>query len=195
MTIHYNTLNQVQRYTDNTSQFSFAHDARGNVLSDGRYNFVYDYANQPTSMVGINEHNQAINASFTYDGHFRRVKQSINNNIIYSVYTKSGDLIHRHDEATNTATDYLKVGAHVVAEVEQKGGVDTLRYPYFDHLGSPIKIGLSDGSTPGAEQTTYMPYGDTWGAAGQRANQRGFTGHIDDSATGLTYSRLVTTTQ
>jgi len=49
---------------------------------------------------------------------------------------------------------------------------------------------ITSGSTPGAEQTTYMPYGDTWGAEGQRANQRGFTGHIDVSATGRTHKSV-----
>jgi len=44
-----------------------------------------------------------------------------------------------------------------VAEVERVGTSDTVRYPYFDHLGSPVKMGNASGGLINSEQAIFCP--------------------------------------
>ena len=54
-----------------------------------------------------------------------------------------------------------------------------------DHLGSPMTGTNAAGSVVWRE--SYTPFGEAWTSAAANDNQTGFTGHIDDTATGLTY--------
>ncbi|RMA82154.1 RHS repeat-associated core domain-containing protein [Umboniibacter marinipuniceus] len=146
-----------------------------------------DYANQPTAISGTNRNGQSVNASYVYDGHHRRVKQTVNGTTIYSVYGSQGQLLHRLNATTNTATDYIAIANTTVAEVERVGSNDTVRYPYFDHLGSAVKMGNASGGLISSEQAIFLPFGERWGTTNQAANGRGFTGHVDDTELGLTY--------
>ena len=89
MEIEYDADNQVSRARDtrdgNIWRF-YGHDARGNVIDNSRLQFTYDRSDQPTAISGT------ATGSFVYDAHNRRVKQVINGETIYTVYSLSGQI-------------------------------------------------------------------------------------------------------
>ncbi|RMA82156.1 RHS repeat-associated protein [Umboniibacter marinipuniceus] len=103
------------------------------------------------------------------------------------MYGSQGQLLHRLNATTNTATDYIAIANTTVAEVERVGSNDSVRYPYFDQLGSAVKMGNASGGLINSEQAIFLPFGERWGTTNQAANGRGFTGHVDDTELGLTY--------
>lgn len=175
--IQFNSKNQVSRARDtadgNTWQ-SYAHDTRGNVTDNGPINFTYDAAMQPVAIFG------AESAAFTYDGLFSRVKQIINGETIYSVYGAGGVLLYRDNTTTGETTDYIRISGMLVAEITN----GTKTYLYQDQSGSPIK-GAETANVTWNER--YTPFGEKWSTANQGNDQIGFTGHISDTDTGLTY--------
>lgn len=60
---------------------------------------------------------------------------------------------------------------------------EIVQYVHTDALGSPVAISDANGAI--VERTVYEPYGATVGDA--KGDRPGFTGHVSDSATGLTY--------
>ena len=87
--IDYNADNQVSRARDTRDGNIwrlYGHDARGNVIDNARLQFTYDRSDQPTAISG------AATGSFAYDAHNRRVKQVINGETIYTVYSLSGQI-------------------------------------------------------------------------------------------------------
>ena len=72
--IEYDAGNRVSRARDTRDGNVwrlYGHDARGNVIDNARLQFSYDRSDQPVSMSG------AVSASYVYDAHNRRVKQTI----------------------------------------------------------------------------------------------------------------------
>ncbi|WP_422625689.1 RHS repeat-associated core domain-containing protein [Rhodoferax sp.] len=63
------------------------------------------------------------------------------------------------------------------------GGATTTRYQHTDALGSPIAV--SDESGAVIQTSEYEPYGQLLNRP--LADGPGFTGHVQDAATGLTY--------
>ncbi|MEM1381486.1 MAG: RHS repeat-associated core domain-containing protein [Pseudomonadota bacterium] len=122
-----------------------------------------------------------INGTYTYDGNMKRVKQVIDGVTIYSVYNRAGQLIHRDNVTTGEETDYISAAGMSIARVTN-GTVTTL---YTDHLGTPIVGADAQGAV--LWRQSHTPYGEDWSAATANDNQNAFTGHVRDSATGLTY--------
>lgn len=60
---------------------------------------------------------------------------------------------------------------------------DIVEYIHTDALGSPVAVSNASGGV--VERTLYEPYGSVIGVASDDAP--GFTGHVSDSATGLSY--------
>ena len=80
------------------------------------------------------------------------------------------------------ATRYVRLGGMSVAELK---GTD-ITYLHSDHLGTPVAGSDENGNILWRE--TYTPYGEVYGGEdAARENAQGFTGHIRDTATGLTY--------
>ena len=154
---------------------TYTYDTRGNVTSNGDLCFTYDAANQPVTMSG------SAMGSFTYDGNFKRVKQTIGSETIYSVYNLAGQLVFRENDLTGKITDYFRLGGKTVARSD---GTD-ITWLHHDHLGSPVAASDLNGAEKWRE--VYLPYGDKWMSAAANDNDMSFTGHIADAATGLTY--------
>ncbi len=185
--IQYNSINQLAYVRDNavsSNWRSYSHDARGNVINDGRFSFNYDLSNQPVSMSG------SVNSSFVYDGNLRRVKQIVNGETIYSIYDKSGAVLTQDNVTTNTKTDYVTLGGQTFVRI--KNGV--AYYPLNDHLGTAFMEADQNGSVAANKTYNYTPFGETtnhvpFGSAGNdpgNNTEQGFTGHIEDKS-GLTY--------
>ena len=178
VTLSYNSLGRLSSARDtadgNISR-SYGYDSRGNVTSNGRLSFVYDAANQPTSMSG-----SGISGAFSYDGNYRRVKQVINGETIYSVYGRGGQILYRDNASSGEATDFIRFGAMLVAT---RTGAE-VEYQYVDHLGTPLRAVVNNKTV---WEKIPTPYGETWFTNEPDTDQPGFTGHIEDTATGLTY--------
>lgn len=70
----------------------------------------------------------------------------------------------------------------MIARVDENG---TPTYQHTDLLGSPVTGTDATGAVTWRER--YTPYGEKLLKPAVNDNHAGFTGHIDDSATGLTY--------
>jgi len=173
--VTFNTLNQVKTATNLDGTKTFVHDTRGNVTSNGTHNFVYDYANQPTSISG------GQSGSFTYDGNLKRVKQVVDGKTIYSVYTQEAGLISQYNKTTSTHTDHIRVAGTTVARVESKGSQADSSTTAFDVQTAP-----SSASGNLSDRPHYLPFGKQINGLSAKENAIGYTGHIEDSS-GLVY--------
>jgi RHS repeat-associated protein len=63
------------------------------------------------------------------------------------------------------------------------GGV--VEYTHLDHLGSPVAATAANGALLWRE--SFNPFGEQRISPAANDNRPGFTGHVDDAATGLTY--------
>jgi len=181
ITVNYDSNYRVTSSVDvgnlggNTGTRSFQHDSRGNVTTAGGLNFTYDYANQPVSMTGTSS------GSYSYDGNLKRVKSVVNGETIYNVFSQSGKLIHIDNDTTNEETDYISINNQSISRVTN----NTPTYLHNDVLGSPVAGTNTSGGIAFTER--YTPFGITLDNDASNDNQAGFTGHIKDADTGLTY--------
>ncbi|MEL7130725.1 MAG: RHS repeat-associated core domain-containing protein, partial [Pseudomonadota bacterium] len=182
----YNSSNRLSSFRDTregNAQQDLFYDDRGNTVRNGLFEyggmeFTYDHANQPTGM-----QNSQTTGSFVYDGNYKRVKQTINGETIYSVYGASGQLMHRDNMTTGVQTDYFGVGDFTSVKATVSGEVT---YMHLDHIGSALSASSRFG--PMLWREVYTPFGELWDPpASANDNDIGFTGHIRDSDTGLTY--------
>lgn len=106
MDIEYAANNRVSRARDSAAGNiwkTYGHDARGNVTSNADLSFVYDLSNQPVSMSGDDT------GSYVYDGNYKRVKQTINGETIYTMYNLAGEVAYRDNITTGEVTSYIIV--------------------------------------------------------------------------------------
>ena len=159
----------------------------------GALNFVYDKSNQPTQLTG------SSSGTYTYDGKFKRVKVDVDGKVIYNVFDASGALVHVDKVSGGTTNipvcftdcstvavsgpqtiDYIKTGSLSI-RLEN----DEPTYLHNDLLGSPVAGTDKFGNVIWQEQ--YTPYGEKILNSAANDDLGSFTGHIDDSSTGLTY--------
>lgn len=102
------------------------------------------------------------------------------------MYDGSGARVHveKIGRASQTAQplDYLKAGGMPIARVDLGVGV---YYEHSDPLGSPVTVTNNWGSIQSRER--YTPFGMARDKPSFLDDHGGFTGHLKDSATGLTY--------
>ncbi|MEL7492043.1 MAG: RHS repeat-associated core domain-containing protein [Pseudomonadota bacterium] len=162
---------------------SYVHDSRGNVIWDARGQgaYSYDWSEQPVTVSGA-----GASGNFVYDGNFKRVKQTINGKTIYSVYGQSGALLYR-DNPHNSAdrADYLRVAGMAIGRIEGSGASYREVFLHNDHLGSPVAATDGGGAVLWRESRT--PFGEKLNDPADNRDDIGFTGHIEDADTGLTY--------
>lgn len=175
-----NRLSRMRDTRDGGAWRNYAYDSRGNVADDGRLTFTYDAAEQPTSMAG------AASGAYVYDGNLKRVKQTIDGQTTYSFYSQSGALLNRSDFGDPTRNvDYIRVSGLTAIRLHGGGASYREEHPHQDHLGSPVAATDSGGNVLWREQ--YTPFGEKRLDPALNFDNEGFTGHIDDAATGLTY--------
>ena len=177
----YDGSGRLSRYRDTDDGFTWRHqsyDDRGNVTHDGVHWFSYDRSERPYAISG------GANGSFVYDAHGRRVKQTLNGETIYTVYGLDGTLRYRDNITTGETTDYVRMGAHSVGRMDQTGA---FTWTHSDHLGSASAATNSAGDIIWRE--SYTPFGEAIEDPAANRDEAGFTGHIRDDATGLTYAQ------
>jgi len=90
---------------------SFAHDAYGNVTSDGRHAYQYDHASNLTC-VNCGTPDQI---TYVYDGNNRRVARTQNGVTTYYVTASNGDLLLEFTPSTNKTIEHVYLRGKRVA--------------------------------------------------------------------------------
>lgn len=135
-------------------------------------NFV---SNQPVQVSG------SSSGGYKYDGNFKRVKAVVDGKQIYNVYDSTGRLVHINNTSDNKVTEYIHGAGKTLARFTN----NEVTYLHNDHLGSPIAATRRADDILWREE--YTPYGEKMIDNSANDDLGGFTGHIDDSSTGLTY--------
>jgi RHS repeat-associated protein len=158
---------------------AFSYDPQGNVTTRNGVAHDFDYGNRLRS-VGTTE-------SYLYDGHGRRV-QTTQSSGSYTrwLYASSGQMLFSAKGPSNETThENVYLAGSLVAIIDRDGpsnAVTATKYQHTDALGSPVAMSNEAGAI--IERTNYDPYG---GPIGKTVNGLGYTGHVMDGATGLTY--------
>jgi len=95
-----------------------------------------------------------------------------------AMYSLAGKVVHE-ERLGKGASEYIYVGGRLLATRGPTGGTWT----HVDELGSPVAV--TDGTGSVVERRRFEPYGAELG--GQVKDGPGYTGHVSDSATGLSY--------
>ncbi|MDQ3268747.1 MAG: hypothetical protein M3Q11_00880, partial [Pseudomonadota bacterium] len=159
------------------------YDVQGNLADKSGHGYKFDFGNRlrTVSRAGTTVE------SYRYDGHGRRI-QNINasTGTLISTYSADGKLMYHRDvrSGKNSRTDYVYLAGSQVASREHDlaTGAIKVKYQHTDALGSPVAV--SDATGAVIERTNYEPYG---AAIGKTVDGVGYTGHVMDAATGLTY--------
>jgi RHS repeat-associated protein len=149
---------------------AYGYDSQGNITQRGNQLYVFDLGNRMKEATG--------KATYLYDGLGRRTSTiGTDGANRMQMYAQDGKLVYTG--ATNAPkTKYIYLDRHVIAEVGDAG----TQYIHTDGLGSPVARTTT--SCGLVSRTRYEPYGRT--AAGAEPTI-GFTGHVNDNATGLIY--------
>ena len=174
-----NRLSAIQT-TGGTALHALTYDVQGNLASKDGSSYSFDYGNRlRLATVPGNVEN------FVYDGHGRRVLSSRSvGGYTSSMYTQSGQVVHQWSGPQQKRLDHVYLGGSLVAVREEAfaDGALSVKYQHTDALGSPVAMTNAAGAV--VERTNYDPYG---GAIGKVVDGVGYTGHVMDGSTGLTY--------
>ena len=189
-------LNRVTKSTDSgeTGIRNITYDDRGNVEYLGEQRFFYSATDRPRVRRSTGAGNGF--GKYRYDGHGRRISSWEREDgewaYRYNAYDASGALVFIVEEGdrfpfNDTITHYVKQDGKTVARVKSTSLNSTpeITWLHHDHLGSAVAGTKADGTTAWREK--YTPYGISMVDDAANNNQAGFTGHIKDSDTGLTY--------
>ncbi len=158
--------------------FGFAYDARGNQTLKGGQGYQFDVANRLTSVTGKED--------YRYDGMGRRVfAWSPPGTIMLWQYAQDGRELYASDGRRSQNRSNIYLGNTVLATRTLDWGTGTVnvRYLHTDALGSPVAETGPTGAI--LKRNSYEPFGAAYG--GTSLDGIGYTGHVMDQATGLTY--------
>ncbi len=165
------------RNTAGATILGLSYDERGNLKNRNGQNYLFDYGNRLREVTG-KEH-------YRYDAHGRRILAwSPTEGNILSLYGSDGKLLYENDRRTLQLREHIHLEGSLLAtrETPAAGGSAVVKYQHTDALGSPVAV--SDASRV-LRRTFYDPFGGTINQPGYGGP--GYTGHVQDAATGLTY--------
>jgi RHS repeat-associated protein len=161
------------------------YDPQGNLSNKNGQIYQFDYGNR-LRIVNLKE-------TYRYDGLGRRVMNwrwpqpgASTGTLSFSMYSQNGQVPYEEDHhgTPTTAKENIYLAGSVIATRENKWGVSVeVKYQHTDALGSPVAVTNASGQV--IERMDYEP----WGAIIGKSNHNGigYTGHVMDAATGLTY--------
>ncbi|HRP71437.1 MAG TPA: RHS repeat-associated core domain-containing protein [Luteimonas sp.] len=179
-------LSQVKNTVGGAVVANLTYDVQGNLSCKGpsipcpaSQSYEFDFGNRLR-----NAPTREIN--YEYDGHGRRVHaMTVGSSAIESQYANSGQVLRQKNYKQNKEIDYIYLGGSMVAFQERPIGTSTnvVKYQHTDALGTPVAV--TNAAKTAIEASEYEPYG-------QLVNKPlfdgpGYTGHVQDAATGLTY--------
>ena len=166
------------RNTAGATVMGLEYDPQGNLRNKNGQIYEFDYGNR---LRGVTNKEY-----YRYDGLGRRVlnwhyptASTPNGTVSLFQYSQSGQLMYEeHSERPNGVHVYL-AGSLIAT----RHGDGSVKYQHTDALGSPVAVTNEAGAV--VERNDYEPYGAIIGKPNYSGI--GYTGHVMDGATGLTY--------
>lgn len=172
------------RDSDGASVVGMDYDPQGNRTNKNGTHYEFDIGNRlMTVRYGSDEIEE-----YRYDGNRRRVfswKSADNATILRSQYDQNGVLRYQFSNRRGQAIGYVYLGRSLIAKrlLPIGGGAATIEYLHTDALRSPVATTNAAGTL--VSRKDYEPYGSP--LDGVFTDAPGFTGHVMDEKTGLTY--------
>ena len=167
----------VVRNAGGAAIIGLGYDVQGNLSIKNGQGYQFDFGNRLRVATSLER--------YRYDGHGRRssaIDAGSGKNRHY-LYSQGGALAYLWDQATGERTQYIQLAGSLVAARKVAGsGAVSVRYQHTDALGSPVAETNEQAAV--VLRTAYTPYGASIGAA---TDGVGYTGHVMDGSTGLTY--------
>ncbi len=161
-----------------TTLITLAYDSHGNTTSKNSQAYAFDSVNRMSQVTGLQ--------TYRYDGQGRRVQTTdADGKTTFWIYSQSGQVLYTSEARRSQNLSYIYLGNTQVATraVAWGTGATAIRYQHTDALGSPVAE--TDANRNIVKRNSYTPYGETFGAT--VIDGTGYTGHVMDRATGLTY--------
>ncbi|WP_203321535.1 RHS repeat domain-containing protein [Pseudoxanthomonas beigongshangi] len=179
-TYHYdarNLLTSVTNTVGGATVVGMDYDPQGNLSNKNGQGYTFDLGNRLRTADNL--------VSYVYDGHGRRVRDVTAAGSKYSLYNQAGQLMYASDVRQSRQTYYISLNGSLLATREKNTatGAVVSRFQHTDALGTPIAV--TDAAKAIVETSEYEPYGPLVNRA--LTDGPGFTGHVQDAATGLTY--------
>ena len=183
----YNTQNLLTniRNTAGASVVGLGYDLQGNVNNKNGQTYDFDYGNRLCTVTG--------KESYRYDGLGRRVQSTATDGSKTTTwqYTQSGQMAFSSDwvapgQSNQKTHENVYLAGSVVAIIDHdwpSNAVIATKYQHTDALGSPVAVTNAAGTV--IERNDYEPYGAVIGKPAYSGI--GYTGHVMDGGTGLTY--------
>ena len=177
-----NRLTEVRNSAGNLVH-QFSYDVQGNITSRNTVPHDFDFGNRLRAVPGIED--------YRYDGSGRRVQTTKASGArTLWMYAQNGQVLFSSKLPAGggqTTHENVYLGGSLVATIDHNwpsNSIIATKYQHTDALGSPVAVSNESGVVLAGERTNYDPYG---GAIGKVVDGIGYTGHVMDSATGLTY--------
>ncbi|WP_093285727.1 RHS repeat-associated core domain-containing protein [Pseudoxanthomonas sp. CF125] len=155
------------------------YDMQGNLANKNGQLYTFDFGNRLRSVPS--------RESYRYDGEGRRV-QTTRADGTYTLwqYSEAGQMLFSLNGPSAQKThENVYLGGSLVATIDHdwpSNAVTAIKYQHTDALGSPVAVTNPAGLV--VERTNFEPYGS---AINKTVVGIGYTGHVMDGATGLTY--------
>ncbi|MDQ3205673.1 MAG: Ig-like domain-containing protein, partial [Pseudomonadota bacterium] len=174
-----NRLTNVRNADTGASVVGLGYDFNGNLQNKNGLAHHFDLGNRLRGVDG--------KESYRYDGHGRRVLAwSPSQGSILSQYSQGGQVMFQEDHRKPgvEAQEHVYLSGSLVATRVRNygGGTTQVKYQHTDALGSPVAVSNEAGTV--IDRTHYEPYG---AAINKLVQGIGYTGHLMDATTGLTY--------
>lgn len=158
---------------------ALSYDVQGNLATKNSQNYDFDYGNRLRDVQG--------KELYRYDAHGRRVTTlHINGGKELWQYSQSGQMLFSFEDTPSQKThEQVYLAGSLIASIDHhwpSNQTIATRYQHTDALGSPVAVSNETGQL--VERTQYEPYGSP---IGKVVDGIGYTGHVMDGATGLTY--------
>ena len=153
------------------------YDTQGNLVNKNGQVHTFDYGNRLRTALGTE--------SYRYDAHGRRILTQSPSGKSFALYGADGALLWERDERASARLEYVYLGGSLLATRRRPIGStsETVYYYHNDALGS--QVALTDAAGAVSQRSEYDPFG---ALTNRVANNRpGYTGHVMDASTGLTY--------
>lgn len=156
----------------------FDYDVQGNLRNKNGQAFHFDFGNRLRGVDG--------KEGYRYDGHGRRILAwKPGEGSILSMYAQSGQLLYEHNDRQAFAGERIYLAGSLITTRDYSWvtGKHLVKYQHTDALGSPVAVTNTSGQV--VERTEWEPYGAAIAKPGYQGI--GYSGHVMDGATGLTY--------
>ena len=157
------------------------YDVQGNLSNKNGQLYGFDYGNRLRYVPG--------KENYRYDAHGRRSETLKDDGSAHVFqYGQSGQYLFSSKVSPasgQTTHEYVYLAGSLIATIDHdwpSNAITATRYQHTDALGSPVATTDTNGAL--VERTQYEPYGS---AINKTVDGIGYTGHVMDAATGLTY--------